>query len=1143
MEAIIKYSKLIEDDGGFDKLRKDLEELGNDLKKKATEMTGVFNIVDPNSKKSIQVLQDQIEELKNSYKELAETNKLLQKTEKEYIGQKKKTEKVTENSLKQLDELNMVLGTYTTALKSVSNEEKKGNLSLDEASKTRGRLNLVIKETKKAINEEQKSITEGNKLTKKQQNLIKAQITLENKRISTMDEIYDRMKALRVVIKATNLTTKEGRDAVAVMNTEIEELSEIVKENSDKFIQNKMNIGNYKDSILEALGETDAFKTGIVALDKVMNKMLVIFKKSTKKTEQNTKANKNNAKSIGGLRKAFKGLGTALKATGILLVIGLMASFVSVFKQGRAGVIKTEKAMAIFNASIKVLINTGADLFKGFEKWMSSFGTSFTVMVATLKKEWINFKLAFTFGDKAKKLEKESLKLGVSISKGTQKMKENAVDGWNLMGDAISSFSKRMEDAKKSISSSFKGIIDTFTIGDDINIAKLQLISLKKELTELEMASDDATTGLRSQLEATRLALIKGEEVALKEQDIARMQVALTNAKARADLEASATTIGASAQKVLAIKDEIKFAEALLQLNKDLGGETNPLDNNLLQEQQDALREYKEKTVEFDAYKLSSAKKEREIKRDLFEQDLHMLIELIDKDKNIAEQYVNDISKNFKSRVAEMQAFLKKFMKTTSQEMDLFTRTAKDQELDLEFEIKYNEDGSFDVLMNKSKLSLDNIKKLNEELKESGLSKTTITDFKEFVKETRDAQKDFKDINKSLGETNLLIKELKGESIIDKEELELIKKINKEYSTIDIDSKLSSKEKKAIIEKIKKLEEERTKIQQKADEKRLLNRIKSIDRELKEVEKGSLKQIELSKEKTGIETQLEQNKFDKLKEGFDKIADKKSEMQKFGEDLKEIFSQVLDKFIEVSQKQVEITENRIDKQEDMVDSQRDRAEKGLTNTLAFEQKELAKREADKIKAEEKLEKAEMVKSLWTSYSANSSNKDVKNPILKTLKDFAILRAFTMTFGDGGLAEDMHTKVPTNGRGITRGRSHKGRNGGIPVLIEGNEGFFSGLEVGNLGKDNFYAIKELAGRGPVRKDLFKNQRSSFESTVNIFNDRHIVSKLSDVEKAINNRPEQKIDVQEMVNGILHLTETTTRGNSIVRNHYRLKKSRL
>ena len=169
----------------------------------------------------------------------------------------------------------------------------------------------------------------------------------------------------------------------------------VIWENSDKFIQNKINVGGYTESIVEALKETDLFKTNIAFLDSAINKIVGRISKLTKSTDKNTDANKNNSRSIGGLRKGFKALGTTLKATGIILLLGILVSLFSIFKQGRSGVIRTQKAMAVFNATIKVLIGTLADLGKGVLDFFTALVGDFTNFGRSVKLLGLEMKSAF----------------------------------------------------------------------------------------------------------------------------------------------------------------------------------------------------------------------------------------------------------------------------------------------------------------------------------------------------------------------------------------------------------------------------------------------------------------------------------------------------------------------------------------------------------------------------------------------------------------------------------------------------------------------------------------------------------------------------------------------------------------------------
>lgn len=1195
MEAIIKYSQLIEDDGGFDTLRKDLDALGTDLVKKATAIKGSLSIVDPNDVKAIEKLQTEVDTLKNAYSELGYTQELLKKTEEEYIKTVKKSTKAEEekqqavkSSTDALDELYIQVEQQKLALKILNKMESENLITVEEAAIARGRQKLMMKDLNKEIANHEKLLNTSNTTSKKENDLIQAKLALETKQVETLDQIRERMKNLRIVVQNTNITTVEGREAIKSMNAEIDELTDTLAENSDKFIKNKINIGNYKESIIEALEETDLFKTNIGFLDVGMKKLMGVFKKTTETTEQNTDAIQENAKGIEILKKGMKGLGTALKATGIGLFIALLGTLFATFKSGRSGVAKTEQAMAMFDATMKVLINTLSDFGKGLFMWIKSFGPSIQNLGLYVDKLGLKFEWLWTKINPGKgasdllEIEKQLDIVNKKLDENAKKHDEMSDEAWDKMGDAVMSYARRVQDAKNSINTSLKGIEQAFIISDKIRSAELELIGLRKQMSALEIASDDSTQSMTEMLNATRKVGEKGKEVFAKEIDILKMQLQLANTKAKADLEASGMKVRSMNIENGQLQTQIDFAKQLLALNKALPLAENNLDDNLLEDQQNALRTLMEKQAEYSTFKISLAKQEREIKRDLFEQDLDLLIDFIDKEKNLSEQFVNDVTKNFESRISEAQSFVSKFAKNAQDEMDLFTRTASDQGLDLDFKVNWNDDGTFDVFMDDQHLALDNVVKLNEQMQKAGLSQQAINRFREFVVESQAAVKDFKDINQALAETKIKIAEIRGERIVDDKELENLKKTNEEYAKLNTGKELSKKEKDKILKSIEKLEKEKTEYQLQGEEDRLRNRLVSIENEklinrqliqeeinginkriantkiseesrqklrekakqleLSLIEDTSKKEIELNKEKTEIEIQLEEKKYEKTKKAIDEVLAKKAEWEQFAEDLKEIFSEILDKYVEVQQKQVDATEKRISAQEKATDSQRARAESGLENTLAFEQRELAKRESDKIKAQKKMERAEKIRALWTSYSANSANKEEKNPILKTLRDFAILEAFTASFGDGGLAED---KIPHNGKGITRGRSHKGRFGGIPVLIEGNEGFFSGREVSNLGRENFYDLKEMAGRGPIEKSLFKQQRERFVATVSgdFGKDNRIVSELRELKDIIASKPSSEINLPEVVDGILNFVETVTVGNKRINNHYKIKRPRL
>lgn len=353
---------------------------------------------------------------------------------------------------------------------------------------------------------------------------------------------------------------------------------------------------------------------------------------------------------------------------------------------------------------------------------------------------------------------------------------------------------------------------------------------------------------------------------------------------------------------------------------------------------------------------------------------------------------------------------------------------------------------------------------------------------------------------------------------------------------------LTRKQQKQYIEMLKAFEKEATDIAEDADKQRKLARLNQIEEE-KKLATSSIEVQKLEIEKQGILLDL------KNQEIKDSLSKNKGILDGYKDLIKQLFpilDAILDRVLEINQKRIESEKNLLDIQRDSVKTQEERSRAGLENTLAFEQKVQAQREADLVKSQKKQERLQKIRALYTSYT-NYANKGDNNPVLKALKDFAILEAIAASFGDGGAADDvLAKKIPSDGKGIVRGRSHRGRRGGIPVLIEGKEGFFSGREMANLGKNNFYKIKEAAGSGKIDSNFFSGQHRNFITVVpsgNATPSYDISRGLEDVKKAIENKPVQNLNIPEVIDGIMKLVETTTTKNKVVRNTYVIKKKPL
>lgn len=84
-----------------------------------------------------------------------------------------------------------------------------------------------------------------------------------NQEVTTIKQAREQNKLLNQLRNETNLTTEEGRLQLERLNAKLDANNELIKDNSDAYAKQKINIGNYKDSIKEAFNEMNIFSDGL----------------------------------------------------------------------------------------------------------------------------------------------------------------------------------------------------------------------------------------------------------------------------------------------------------------------------------------------------------------------------------------------------------------------------------------------------------------------------------------------------------------------------------------------------------------------------------------------------------------------------------------------------------------------------------------------------------------------------------------------------------------------------------------------------------------------------------------------------------------------------------------------------------------
>lgn len=438
------------------------------------------------------------------------------------------------------------------------------------------------------------------------------------------------------------------------------------------------------------------------------------------------------------------------------------------------------------------------------------------------------------------------------------------------------------------------------------------------------------------------------------------------------------------------------------------------------------------------------------------------------------------------------------------------------------------EDEMFYVIARRQELSaeLDRLAALRSKKKPKGLTggSENGTEKETSKKETDDAAKLTKQIE-----------DAKAQSFTNDQEREEAKaKLDYERKLNDIKtSKLFVKNEKLRNEAITALDLEyyntRADIENKyIDEKDKRDKAEK-DKAKKEDEAAFDAAVKYAKELTDKEDKEREEKNKKEKEAKEK-------------ELKDLFD-TTNKALELAEKKIKAEEkllqdaldNEIDLRQRNIDEQKRRAEQGLTNTLAFEEKALKDAEARKAEEEKKAVKREKTISFFKLLSANAE-KDPANALQKTLTEILLAEAISGAFFKG--TERVSDDLQGN-------KVHNGRDGYV-VAVDGSERVLTGEQnklIGNMSNEDLAKLAHDYKNNKLLPNYMLNEGLSSSVSENIYASMQLTQmvkmneRLESLEEAIKNKPVSNVNIdnlgniikQEIRNGLLITTKKPlTRG---------------
>ena len=298
------------------------------------------------------------------------------------------------------------------------------------------------------------------KVNREQKTLLDAQIILEKKEVKSLKDLKEANKALRIERDRLDIGTQSAR--IKDLNNQIDSNTDKIKENVDSLSRQKINIGNYKESVKEALEETGAFDSVLSKLDSTSGKIVSTLGRFISGLKKQKEATEDAGKAATKTRGSFRKLNTVLKAGVITAVVAALTAMVAAFTQSRKGARELQIITQQVSNSILLLGTRLLFVTKAFGKLVVSFFKISPIALAIkifsrLRKEIKLLFLELTTFEIPPKFIKgikvfDGISIGVENSKEKIKeLKEELKEPFNLgIEDAFDSLENLIKVSKES---------------------------------------------------------------------------------------------------------------------------------------------------------------------------------------------------------------------------------------------------------------------------------------------------------------------------------------------------------------------------------------------------------------------------------------------------------------------------------------------------------------------------------------------------------------------------------------------------------------------------------------------------------------------------------------------------------------------
>ena len=336
--------------------------------------------------------------------------------------------------------------------------------------------------------------------------------------VVTIKEARDQNKLLNQLRNDTNVTTEEGRMQLEQLNAQLDRNNALVRENADAYLEQKLNIGNYSESIKEALSDLNLFEGGLGNI--TQNFTVFISKSQEAGGVTNLVGNSLKGAASGFLSLTKAALGFILTPVGAVLAIiaGAFLLVQNAMNRSEEATNKIRRAFApfegILNSVLKALEPVGEFLIDG-------------IVVAMELAEQAVYRAIDAFADIASFLGFESL--AESAREFNKEIQQGAADA-QALADAEARLTKQQREAR------------------------LVQLQYQKEAEQFRQIRDDENRSIRERIAANEQLGAVLEQQLQDELRIAQTALEVANLRIQAEGE-SAAALDAQAEALEQIAD------------------------------------------------------------------------------------------------------------------------------------------------------------------------------------------------------------------------------------------------------------------------------------------------------------------------------------------------------------------------------------------------------------------------------------------------------------------------------------------------------------------------------------------------------------------------------------------------------------